>query len=177
MHLFLGHIYSIYTWDACNFVSASQDGTSRIWDIRQPECVNVIAARPSNSAVASVAVDSSGQLLAAGYEDSSCLLYDLRGKRVVQSYQPHTNEIRSVRFSIHSYYLLTASYDKKVVMTSLNGDLTKPLVLSTVAAHNDKIIQARWHPHEMSFITTSADRTCIVWAPPLSALSILAQSP
>ncbi|CAF2060965.1 unnamed protein product [Rotaria magnacalcarata] len=172
-----GHIYSIYTWDACNFVSASQDGTSRIWDIRQPECVNVIAARPSNSAVASVAVDSSGQLLAAGYEDSSCLLYDLRGKRVVQSYQPHTNEIRSVRFSIHSYYLLTASYDKKVVMTSLNGDLTKPLVLSTVAAHNDKIIQARWHPHEMSFITTSADRTCIVWAPPLSALSILAQSP
>ncbi|CAM2727165.1 unnamed protein product [Rotaria socialis] len=172
-----GHIYSIYTWDACNFVSASQDGTSRIWDIRQPECVNVIAARPSNSPVASVAVDSSGQLLAAGYEDSSCLLYDLRGKRVVQSYQPHTNEIRSVRFSIHSYYLLTASYDKKVIMTSLNGDLTKPLVLSTVAAHNDKIIQARWHPHEMSFITTSADRTCIVWAPPLSALSILAQTP
>ncbi|CAF4328152.1 unnamed protein product, partial [Rotaria magnacalcarata] len=42
-----------------------------------------------DSAVASVAVDSSGQLLAAGYEDSSCLLYDLRGKRVVQSYQPH----------------------------------------------------------------------------------------
>ncbi len=74
-----------------------------------------------DSAVASVAVDNSGQLLAAGYEDASCLLYDLRGKRVVQAYQPHSNEIRSVRFSVHSYYLLTASYDKKVVMTSLNG--------------------------------------------------------
>jgi len=74
-----------------------------------------------DSAVAAVAVDSSGQLLAAGYEDATCLLYDLRGKRVVQAYQPHANEIRSVRFSVHSYYLLTASYDKKVVMTSLNG--------------------------------------------------------
>lgn len=74
-----------------------------------------------DSAVAAVAVDSSGQLLAAGYEDSTCLLYDLRGKRTVQSYQPHSNEIRSVRFSVQSYYLLTASYDKKVVMTGLSG--------------------------------------------------------
>ncbi|CAF0999779.1 unnamed protein product [Adineta steineri] len=170
-----GHIYSLFTWDAYNFVSASQDGTSRLWDIRQPECINVIAPRVTNSAVAAVAVDSSGQLLAAGYEDASCLLYDLRGKRIVQTYQPHSGEIRSVRFSVHSYYLLTASYDKKVVMTSLNGDLTKPLILSNVAAHTDKIIQARWQPNEMSFITTSADRTCMVWMPPPSALSNLGQ--
>lgn len=33
------------------------------------------------------------------------------------------------------------------------------------------------HPNEMSFVTTSADRTCLVWAPPLSALTTLAQSP
>ena len=33
------------------------------------------------------------------------------------------------------------------------------------------------HPNEMSFATTSADRTCVVWAPPLSALSTLAQTP
>lgn len=33
------------------------------------------------------------------------------------------------------------------------------------------------HPNEMSFVTTSADRTCLVWAPPLSALNTLAQSP
>jgi WD40 repeat protein len=45
---FVGHIYSIFTWDACNFASASQDGTTRIWDIRQPDCINVIAARPSS---------------------------------------------------------------------------------------------------------------------------------
>jgi WD40 repeat protein len=119
-----------------------------------------------DSPVAAVAVDGSGQLLSAGYEDASCLLYDLRGKRVVQSYKPHSDEIRSVRFSVHSYYLLSASYDKRVVMTSLHGkdvqyafaairivfssfegDLTKPLILSNVAAHTDKIIQARWSVH------------------------------
>jgi hypothetical protein len=33
------------------------------------------------------------------------------------------------------------------------------------------------HPNEISFTTTSADRTCLVWAPSQSALSTLAQSP
>jgi hypothetical protein len=46
------------------------------------------------------------------------------------------------------------------------GDLTKPLNWAVVAQHNDKIIQAKWHPTEMSFITTSADRTAIVWSLP-----------
>lgn len=68
-----------------------------------------------------MAVDHSGQLLATGYEDTSCLLYDLRGRRIVQVYEPHTSEIRSVRFSPQSYYLLTAAYDKQVVMTHLQG--------------------------------------------------------
>ena len=48
MQLLLGHIYSLFTWDACSFVSGSQDGTSRLWDIRQPECAHVIPARPSS---------------------------------------------------------------------------------------------------------------------------------
>jgi WD40 repeat protein len=150
--LVVGHIYSIFTWDACSFATASQDGTTRLWDIRQSDCVNVIPARPSSknqsklfiffyfivefkidSPVAAVAVDGSGQLLAAGYEDSSCLLYDLRGKRIVQVYQPHSNEIRSIRFSVHSYYLLTASYDKKVVMTHLSGK-TIPLINFSISS-------------------------------------------
>ncbi len=104
-----------------------------------------------DSAVAAVAVDSSGQLLAAGYEDATCLLYDLRGKRVVQSYQPHSNEVRSVRFSVHSYYLLTASYDKKVVMTSLNGKKRKTnskdlvLILIKVILRNHWFYQMLLH--------------------------------
>ena len=44
----LGHVYSLFAWDTCNFVSASQDGTVRLWDIRQPDCINVIAPRPSS---------------------------------------------------------------------------------------------------------------------------------
>ena len=83
-----------------------------------------------DTGAAAVAVDSSGQLLATGYEDSCCLLYDLRGRRIVQVYEPHTSEIRSVRFSAQSSYLLTASYDKHVVMTHLQGTISFTIDIS-----------------------------------------------
>lgn len=73
------------------------------------------------SAFASVCVDPSGRLLASGHEDSNCMLWDIRGNRVVQVFRPHTDEIRTVRFSMNAYYLLTASYDQKIVLTDLHG--------------------------------------------------------
>ena len=75
----------------------------------------------SGSPVASVAVDPSGRLLATGQEDSGCMLYDIRGGRMVQTYRPHSSDVRSVRFSPGAHYLLTGSYDTKVMISNLQG--------------------------------------------------------
>lgn len=77
-----------------------------------------------------MAVDPSGRLLATGQEDSSCMLYDIRGGRMVQSYHPHSSDVRSVRFSPGAHYLLTGSYDMKIKVTDLQGDeISFPLFL------------------------------------------------
>lgn len=78
----------------------------------------------TGSPVASVAVDPSGRLLATGQEDSSCMLYDIRGGRMVQTYRPHSSDVRSVRFSPGAHYLLTGSYDTKVIVTDLQGEIS-----------------------------------------------------
>ena len=165
---YAGHstnVYSLFTWpDTQNvFVSGSQDKSVRFWDLRSADAIQVV--NPSQmSPVAAVAVDPTGLLLSTGHEDATCCLFDIRGNRLVQTYKPHSADVRSVRFSANAHYLLTASYDNKVVITDLHGDLTKPLSWSVVANHTDKIIQARWHPLHMSFVTTSADRTSFVWS-------------
>ncbi|XP_030640798.1 WD repeat-containing protein 47b [Chanos chanos] len=161
-----GHILSLYTWGGWMIASGSQDKTVRFWDLRVPSCVKVVgtALHGSGSAVASVAVDPSGRLLATGLEDSRCMLYDIRGVRTVQTYTPHTSDVRSVRFSPGAHYLLTGSYDAKVMITDLQGDLTKQLPVTVVAEHRDKVIQCRWHMRDLSFLSSSADRTVTLWA-------------
>ncbi|XP_076880432.1 WD repeat-containing protein 47b isoform X2 [Brachyhypopomus gauderio] len=161
-----GHILSLYTWGGWMVASGSQDKTVRFWDLRVPSCVKVVGTtlHGTGSAVASVAVDPSGRLLAVGLEDCRCLLYDIRGGRTVQAYHPHTSDIRSVRFSPGAHYLLTGSYDNKVMITDLQGDLTKPLPVTVAGEHKDKVIQCRWHTRDLSFLSSSADKTVTLWA-------------
>ncbi|KAJ8409478.1 hypothetical protein AAFF_G00228790 [Aldrovandia affinis] len=160
-----GHILSLYTWGGWMIASGSQDKTVRFWDLRVPSCVRVVgtAFHGSGSPVASVAVDPSGRLLATGQEDCGCMLYDIRGGRMVQTYRPHSSDVRSVRFSPGAHYLLTGSYDTKVIVTDLQGDLTKQLPQTVVGEHGDKVIQCRWHTQDLSFLSSSADRTVILW--------------
>lgn len=89
------------------------------------EKIPLLTPSPSTgSPVASVAVDPSGRLLATGQEDSGCMLYDIRGGRIVQVYRPHSSDVRSVRFSPGAHYLLTGSYDTKVMVSNLQGTVT-----------------------------------------------------
>ncbi|KAH7728337.1 Protein NMTN-1 a [Aphelenchoides avenae] len=165
-----GPVLGLYSWAVgTSFVSCSQDKTIRFWDIRASNAVNVIMpnVRTSNSPVTSVCVDPSGRLLVSGHEDASCLLYDVVGGRVVQTFRPHGDEVRTVRFSNAAYYLLSGSYDKRVVITDMRGDLTGPLMYLPVAEHNDKVIQCRWHPQDFTFLSTSADRTAVLWSLPV----------
>ncbi|KAM9797383.1 WD repeat-containing protein 47-like isoform 1-T1 [Syngnathus typhle] len=161
-----GHILTLFTWGGWMITSGSQDKTVRFWDLRVPSCVRVVGTtlHGSGSAVVSVAVDPSGRLLATGQEDSTCMLYDIRGGRIVQTYRPHSSDIRSVRFSPGAHHLLTGSYDNKIIISDLQGDLTKALPQTLAGEHWDKVIQCRWHPKDRTFLSSSADRTVVLWA-------------
>lgn len=162
-----GYIYSLYSWDNTMVVSGSQDGTACIWDLRMSSPADVIPSPSPGSAFASVCVDASGYLMASGHEDWTCMLWDIRKACVYKSYKPHNAEIRSVRFSTNGSYLLTGSYDHTIKLTDLHDSNQSNQLSSVVAAkHRDKVIQCRWHPKQMGFVSTSVDKTVACWILP-----------
>lgn len=165
-----GAILSLYNWGGQIFCSGSQDKTIRFWDLRTRGCVDVVTPLTSSastkSAVTSVCVDPSGRLMVCGHEDAAIVLYDIRGQRQVQSMKTHSADVRSVRFSPAAYYLLSGGYDNRLVLTDLQGDLSMPLPSVVVATHTDKVISGRWHPSEFTFLSTSADKTAVLWGLP-----------
>lgn len=165
-----GAILSLYNWGGQIFCSGSQDKTIRFWDLRTRGCVDVITPLTSNaatkSAVTSVCVDPSGRLMVCGHEDAAIVLYDVRGQRQIQSMKTHSADVRSVRFSPAAYYLLSGGYDNRLVLTDLQGDLSMTLPSVVVATHQDKVISGRWHPTEFTFLSTSADKTAVLWGLP-----------
>ena len=165
-----GHVLGLCDWkQGGGLVSGGADKTVRFWDTRARGCVNMVQYGGNNgSAVAACCVDPSGRLVVTGHEDSSCILYDIRGGRTVQCFKTHSADVRSVKFSPNAFYLLTAGYDNRLVLTDLQGDLTGTLPSVVVAQHQDKVISGRWHPTDFSFLSTSADKTASLWAlPPL----------
>lgn len=132
----------------------------------KPEQVEGEEQGKRGNSIGVIRIDPTDRLLVSGHKDGTCVLFDIRGNRVMQTMKPHDDEIRTLNFSPNAYYLLSGSYDRRVKLWDLQGDLSNHLPGVELLELDDKVVQTAWHPVDYNFVTTCAKGTATLWAIP-----------
>lgn len=113
---FSGHTEVVNTVDAVThgvpvIASGSDDGSVKLWDLREKEAVQSL---PSEYPVLTVALNDIGDRLFAGGIDNAIKVWDLRKSVIEEEYSAHTDTVTGIALSSEGNYLLSTSMDQTV---------------------------------------------------------------
>jgi len=190
-----GVVHGLRAWDESGrtLVSASADGSVRLWDLRAssrggaaatlclttpggelalPGTALPTVLSPSAIELHALAVPSSGggRELVVGTANGWLAVIDLHAGRLLASAAVHKAEVRSVDAA--GPLLLSSSFDGTLALSAavMGGSghgqqgVSGLTVLASRSDHVDKTLCARWHPSAAAFASSSADKTALLWS-------------
>jgi WD40 repeat protein len=100
-------------------VTASTDGTARLWDAQGNEVARLIEPRGEPIHCAELSPD--GARLLTGHQDGTVVLWDLRERRLLETFWGHDGWVKSVSFEGDGRRALSASSDGTIRRWDLLG--------------------------------------------------------
>lgn len=152
-------------------LTAALDRTLRLWDARSGRCERLVASGLPHAAFALSFHPQDATLVAAGHQDGSVSLWDLRAGSAASSRppkplgeaRPHADECRAVAWAPAGGWLLSSSFDGTLCL--LDGASSARLQpVASFRQHQDKVLQAAWHPTTPAVLTAGADKCVKLWS-------------
>jgi WD40 repeat protein len=161
MHIFVGHsdlvIRVAYSPDGKYMLTASVDGTVRLWD---PAAGSEVRVFDHPSVPGAIAFSPDGKYIATGCEDNKVRMWDVNNGELVREFMGHEGFVQGVRFSPNGRFLLTGSADKTVRL----WDLSTGQPLRVFGGHADDVQTVTFSPDGKLIATASNDRIARVWS-------------
>eukprot|EP00535_Pseudo-nitzschia_heimii_P001797 CAMPEP_0197174426 /NCGR_PEP_ID=MMETSP1423-20130617/951_1 /TAXON_ID=476441 /ORGANISM="Pseudo-nitzschia heimii, Strain UNC1101" /LENGTH=364 /DNA_ID=CAMNT_0042623355 /DNA_START=100 /DNA_END=1194 /DNA_ORIENTATION=+ len=142
--------------DSNTIVSASQDGNLLLWDV--VTTTKKLPIRLKSAYVMSVAMDETGQFVAAGGLDNACTIYSAETGELKSELVSHQGYLADCKFFHSPNKILTSSADA----ASLLWDVTKGTIIDTFKEHKSNVTAAALNGVH-TFLTSSTDRTIKLW--------------
>ncbi|KAK4280838.1 hypothetical protein QN277_012408 [Acacia crassicarpa] len=136
-------------------LSASHDGTVKMWDVRTDTCVATVGR--CSSAVLCMEYDDNAGVLAAAGRDGVANIWDIRAGRQMHKLSGHTQWIRSIRMSGDT--LITGSDD----WTARIWSVSRGTCDAVLACHAGPISCVEYSPLDKGIITGSTDGLVRFW--------------
>ena len=137
--------------------SASDDGSTRIWDTQTKKLITTFY---HNTSALSVNFDHKKNKFVCGLADGNVIVYDLVTEQKLSSKKKHSNEIWSVLFPDEKDILFcSGSVDKTIRLW--DSRTYKPV--TTLSEHSDSIQQVAGNPDKQKIVSVSCDKTIKIW--------------
>ena len=147
----------VFSTDEECVVSASNDSTCRIWDVKSGHCMNVLPRHAGKVTYASFSPNN--KMIVSASDNGVIYLWDVKtGKNLWQT-KGHDNYISSVKFSPDGNTIVTSSWDHTVkIWDSRNGTLQQTLV-----KHSGEVYHADYSPDGKRIVSCGYDKTIRIW--------------
>ncbi len=118
--------------------SCGKDDRVMVTDPRSGTVVKEVGMQCAGSNC--LTVSSTGSEIAVGHNQGFLSTWDFSSLKMIDTWQPHQDDCRSVDYSPDSQFLLTSSFDCSAKVTS------QQQTVYSLDCHSDKVVMARFHP-------------------------------
>ena len=152
-----GPIYSAaYSPDGRWIVTASRDGTARVWDAQSGQEMMELE---HTDWLASAVYSPDGRWIVTASRDGTARVWEAASGQQKMELQGHTGSVLSVAYSPDGRRIVTAGGDRTTrVWEAASGQQKMEL-----QGHTDAVISAAYSPDGQWIVTASYDRTARVW--------------
>jgi WD40 repeat protein len=158
---FIGHKRPVrsarFSPDGTRIVTASLDGTARLWDA--PSGQELAVLRGHEDGVNSASFSPDGVRIVTASEDRTVRLWDAGSGQGTTVLRGHEDRVLSVSFSPDGARIVTASADH----TARLWDTRSGQGTTVLCGHEGGVNSASFSPDGARIITASADRTAWLW--------------
>jgi WD40 repeat protein/TPR repeat protein len=146
-----------YSPDGTHIVSASRDGTGRIWDAVTGTPLAVLEAKRVRFRSAAYSPD--GTRIATAMYDKTVRIWDARTGDPLTVLAGHERTVDSAAYSPDGRWLVTGSQDK----TARIWDAVTGAPIRVLSGHQDAVFTAAYSPDGRYIVTASYDKSARLW--------------
>ena len=134
-------------------VSASSDGTVKLWDVEDEELVRTFEGH--DDMVMSVAFSRDGKYIVSASDDDTVKLWEIKGRQV----RTFNDRVYSVAFSPDGKYIVSGSGENTVKLWETGSGR----LIHTFEGHDDYVSSVAFSPDGKYIVSGSDDNTINLW--------------